>query len=285
MSKKINENNYTVYMHISPSGKRYIGITSVSPKKRWQNGFGYKGQVFYKAIEKYGWDNIEHIIIETNLSQDEACRLEIDLIKQYKTTDSNYGYNVSLGGDKTTLGYHHTNETKIKMSQKAKERFLDKTKHPCYGIHRYGEDSSMFGKKHSKETKEKISKNHADVSGDKNPFYNKHHTEESKKKISLSHIGKKHYMSKECKEKMILSSKQKCCIPILCTTNNTVYASSYDAARELGLYQSNISSVCKKKLKTTGGYCFEYYDINKQYDNIFLSDEFIKIFLNCESKE
>ena len=132
MSKKINENNYTVYMHISPSGKRYIGITSVSPKKRWQNGFGYKGQVFYKAIEKYGWDNIEHIIIETNLSQDEACRLEIDLIKQYKTTDSNYGYNVSLGGDKTTLGYHHTNETKIKMSQKAKERFLDKTKHPVF---------------------------------------------------------------------------------------------------------------------------------------------------------
>ena len=179
-----------------------------------------------------------------------------------------------------TLDYSSFDKEKAKMSQKAKERFLDKTKHPCYGIHRYGEDSSMFGKKHSKETKEKISKNHADVSGDKNPFYNKHHTEESKKKISLSHIGKKHYMPKECKEKMILASKQKCCIPILCTTNNTVYASSSDAARELGLYQSNISSVSKKKLKTTGGYCFEYYDINKQYDNIFLSDEFIKIFLN-----
>ena len=54
---------------------------------------------------------------------------------------------------------------------------------------------------------------------------------------------------------------------------------------DTGSYQSNISSVCKKKLKTTGGYCFEYYDINKQYDNIFLSDEFIKIFLNYESKE
>ena len=43
--------NYTVYMHISPSGKRYIGITSVKPKYRWRNGKGYETQIFYRAIE------------------------------------------------------------------------------------------------------------------------------------------------------------------------------------------------------------------------------------------
>lgn len=31
---------YTIYKHISPSNKAYIGITSQQPNKRWQNGYG-----------------------------------------------------------------------------------------------------------------------------------------------------------------------------------------------------------------------------------------------------
>ena len=30
--------NYTVYMHVSPSGKRYIGITGQSIERRWGSG-------------------------------------------------------------------------------------------------------------------------------------------------------------------------------------------------------------------------------------------------------
>lgn len=30
----MNENNYVVYRHTSPSGKVYIGITSKKPEKR-----------------------------------------------------------------------------------------------------------------------------------------------------------------------------------------------------------------------------------------------------------
>lgn len=34
---------YVIYMHISPSRKRYIGITSQIPEKRWhKDGSGYK---------------------------------------------------------------------------------------------------------------------------------------------------------------------------------------------------------------------------------------------------
>ena len=33
---------YTVYKHISPSNKVYIGITSIDPKQRWNSGHGYK---------------------------------------------------------------------------------------------------------------------------------------------------------------------------------------------------------------------------------------------------
>ena len=32
--------NYTVYMHISPSGKKYIGITGQSVERRWGNSVG-----------------------------------------------------------------------------------------------------------------------------------------------------------------------------------------------------------------------------------------------------
>ena len=44
---------WTVYEHITPSGKRYIGITSQKPEKRWSNGRGYdKGSAFRRAIDK-----------------------------------------------------------------------------------------------------------------------------------------------------------------------------------------------------------------------------------------
>ena len=58
-------------MHISPSNKKYIGITKQKVNKRWKNGNGYKTQqYFYRAIEKYGWDNFQHIIIAKGLTKD-----------------------------------------------------------------------------------------------------------------------------------------------------------------------------------------------------------------------
>ena len=51
---------YTVYKHVSPKGKVYIGITHKYPaEKRWgKNGYGYKTQrAFARAIKKYpDWD-------------------------------------------------------------------------------------------------------------------------------------------------------------------------------------------------------------------------------------
>ena len=49
------EESYTIYRHISPSGKVYVGITSKKPIVRWNNGNGYKRCVLFKrAILKYG---------------------------------------------------------------------------------------------------------------------------------------------------------------------------------------------------------------------------------------
>lgn len=96
---------YTVYKHTSPNGKCYIGITSNNPLIRWSNGNGYSGQpYFFRAIMKYGWDNIKHEILFSDLSKEEACQKEIELIKFHKSNNPNYGYNISTGGEGSNSG-------------------------------------------------------------------------------------------------------------------------------------------------------------------------------------
>lgn len=96
--------NWLVYEHIFPNGKRYIGITSQQPERRWRkDGKGYSRQpIIFNAIIKYGWDNIIHNIITTNLSHEEACKIERELIAKYRTNEKSYGYNYNAGGDQTT---------------------------------------------------------------------------------------------------------------------------------------------------------------------------------------
>lgn len=96
---------FYLYIHIVPKeinsyghDKYYVGITSRHPKIRWMNGLGYKTQMFYRAIEKYGWNNIEHKIIASDLSQTEAEELEKEIILYLKSNQPEYGYNIASGG-------------------------------------------------------------------------------------------------------------------------------------------------------------------------------------------
>lgn len=98
--------NYIIYDHVSPSGKHYIGQTSRDPKYRWANGKGYLNKypdgkyhqpLFARAILKYGWDNFQHNILFTGLSQEEANAKEIELITKYK--EDNKSYNIAAGGE------------------------------------------------------------------------------------------------------------------------------------------------------------------------------------------
>lgn len=100
---------YTVYMHIAPNGKRYVGVTGMSPKKRWGNGINaYSGNIhFCNAIRKYGWENFEHKILATGLSREDASKAEIKCIKHWDLQNPEKGYNVSRGGWASLLGGHH----------------------------------------------------------------------------------------------------------------------------------------------------------------------------------
>lgn len=96
-------NNYCVYEHVFPDGKRYIGITK-DVEHRWQNGTGYSRQKkVYDAILKYGWKNIKHNIIVDGLTSEQAQQIEIYLIKTLNTVDE--GYNTSIGGENITASY------------------------------------------------------------------------------------------------------------------------------------------------------------------------------------
>lgn len=96
---------YVVYMHTNKiNNKKYIGISS-NVNKRWAGkGKNYYDQVFGLAIKKYGWDEFEHEILYENLSKEEACKKEQELIKKYRTTEKDYGYNRSDGGDSGSKG-------------------------------------------------------------------------------------------------------------------------------------------------------------------------------------
>ena len=96
-------NLYTVYLHRNKiNNKEYIGISKNKVETRWRKGKGYTDQIFGKAINKYGWDNFEHFVLHTNLSENEAKRLEQHYIAERNTLIPN-GYNVSPGGETGSL--------------------------------------------------------------------------------------------------------------------------------------------------------------------------------------
>lgn len=111
---------YTVYRHTSPSGKVYIGVTGRRPDERWGlNGNGYKNGIFWKAVKKYGWENIGHEILSEGLTKNEAIAEEVRLIAAYQSNHRNKGYNITDGGEGAS-GFKHSAEAKRKIGAAAK---------------------------------------------------------------------------------------------------------------------------------------------------------------------
>lgn len=128
----MEEKKYTVYVHITPNNKKYYGITGTSLNSRFgKNGYNYKAcTLFYKAIQKYGWDNIKHKIVAHGLTREQAKKLETKLILYYRTNEPEYGYNLTSGG-----------ETNIPNSQT-----IEKMRNALKGIFA-GEKNYFYGKR------------------------------------------------------------------------------------------------------------------------------------------
>ena len=115
--------DYVVYIHQNKiNGKRYIGITNNTSKRWYGKGKKYENcPCFNSAIKKYGWDNFYHVVIVSGLTLEEANLLEQFYIREYRTTEKVYGYNIQSGGHfvPTMLGKHHSEETRKKMRESA----------------------------------------------------------------------------------------------------------------------------------------------------------------------
>lgn len=108
---------FWVYVHTCPNGKKYVGCTTRLPRIRWSKGTGYTSGPFKEAILNFGWDSITHEVFEVK-GKEEMFSKEKELIKLYKTTDPEYGYNCSVGGPGCGRGQKRSEETRKKASRK-----------------------------------------------------------------------------------------------------------------------------------------------------------------------
>lgn len=141
------DNKYSVYCHISPDGKKYVGFTGIPLKTRFGNGKHYsKNSKIGRAIEKYGWDNFQHVILESGLSKEEASQKEEYYIKMYNTMDDRFGYNIATGGIHGKIyGRVLSDETKKKIS------ISNTGKNKRQGIINKLSDTNIAKKNHIKE--------------------------------------------------------------------------------------------------------------------------------------
>jgi group I intron endonuclease len=250
------EKEYTVYKHTAPNGKVYIGITKAEPSKRWKNGNGYKTQVlFYKAIEKYGWNNFKHEILFSNLTKEEAEQREIDLIKQYKSNNPEYGYNIREGGSLSL--WAESSKEKLRLANLGKHLTAETKKK----LHDFN-----IGKKIPEEVKSKISKT---LTGFKRGTF----SEEHRKKLSESLKGRPP-SEKQLKQLLNLAENQKGRnnpnarrVKQFDLKNNYIktWDCISDACKKLGVNtqnSGNISMCCKGTKKTAYGYIWRYVDDN-----------------------
>lgn len=241
-------NNYCVYMHVSPNGKKYIGITRQKPIRRWRKkGQGYKGNLYFtSAIKKYGWDNFEHKILFYELTQKEAEQKEIELIAKYKSSNYKYGYNLDNGGRTVGTLREQTKEKirKINLGKKASE------------VAR--QNMSIAQKERRKHETKKYIKREG-LKGEKNPFYGKHHTEETIKKIREKNSGRNSawWGKKHTKEELQkISNAHKKEVEQIDNNNIVinVYASVLDASEIINCNASGIYKAIKRKSKSHNYY-------------------------------
>lgn len=274
--------NYTIYVHKNKcNNKIYIGQTKTSCEQRWQNGNGYKPCIyFWRAIQKYGWENFEHIILFDGLSKEVADIIEKELIEKYQCQNPQYGYNIRNGGSHGGL----SEESKVKISNANKGRLS-------------GEKNPMYGKPRTEETKNKIRQS---LTGKQGTMLGKHLSEEAKEKLRQYNLGK--VLTQEHKDKISASlkgrqfsdeTKNKISVALLGRTfseehksklsdgrhgANNPYAKSVnqidaktyeiinsfgsiaDASKQTGVRADTISATCRGKQRTAGGYIWEYVE-------------------------
>jgi len=183
----------------------YIGKRRGSEQGRyWGSGLRIK-----RHIKKYGKENFTYDVLRID-NEDKIFKLEERLITNNYIKNNELCLNLAPGGKggfgnmpkdymKGDKNVSKRPEVRVKLSKLMNENhpmvIMSKTNNPNKGRkqseelkrkvsetlkQRYKEGlvNHMKGKKHTLETRQKMSKNHYDVSGKNNPFYGKKHPKE-----------------------------------------------------------------------------------------------------------
>ena len=225
----------------------YVGQT-IHPKGRFNVHIRLSSSndksYFHKALRKYKLENWIYCVLEDNILRENLNMKEQEWIEYY---DSFYcGYNETAGGGQTIF----SEEVKQKMSNSRKGQLV-------------GIRNGMYGKHHSKESREKMSEA---TKGINNPFYGKHRKESTKQKISISNKGKhsfngmygKHH-KESTKQKMSISNKNKSKVNKYDLNGNFIcfYNSITEAMKE-NPKAGHISDVCRGIRKQAAGFIWKY---------------------------
>lgn len=167
------------------TGQIYIG-QSVDIERRFKEHKRYKtkGSYIDGAINKYGCDIFDFIIVYITTDIDLMNELEQYYIWKYNTFFDDNHYNLTSGGDNCIVSFL----SRQKMSIAKQGKYL-------------GKDNPFYGKHHTLETKKHLSDIHHDVNGENNPMYNKKHTFYSKIKMSKARNTSGFYRVSKVKDK------------------------------------------------------------------------------------
>jgi group I intron endonuclease len=194
------------------NNKIYIGQTVRGLEERINEHLRHRTTYFDKMFKKSNVKDFIIEIIDSANSIEELNKKEIYWINKHNSLYPN-GYNMCRGGENTT-GYKHKEESKKKMSISKSKMYL-------------GANNPFFNKTHSKEQKEKWSRDRKGMA---------HLTEEQRNKLKETHVTKK----------------------VKNIDTGEIFVSIKDAANQYNLKATHISRVCKGKRKTTGGFRWSY---------------------------
>jgi len=267
------------------NNKIYIGQTIKSLNTCKRGHFSdarnnrFNGSIFLRAINKYSHNNFFWEELCECFSRKELDIMENFYICFYKSKDLDIGYNLIQGRGRS--GYVLSEDSRKKISRKAKERLSIPENNPMYGKsvsdicgnkiskalkNHYLDNCGTFtNRKHSEKSKKKMS---ISRTGSNNHFYGKELSKEHKQKISNSLKGR--VFSEEHKKKLSntrkgkrLGSENKGSKRYIVTTplgGIELVHGLAEFCRQNNLSQGHMSSCATGKRKTHKGYACRYYE-------------------------
>lgn len=285
-----------IYKYTSPVGKVYIGQTTDEKRRRrtfMNSNKTYGGDKIDRARAKYGPANFNYEVLERiSFSDSSEARDKLDELEEFyiRYYDSfKRGYNMTYGGF-TTRGFRFSAEQKAELSRQRTGRKLrprteeEKAYHSRIMKQRWaskeyrelreqinaleehkrkvseslsGEKNGMYGKKHSKVSREKMSSSRA---GEKHCRFGQSLSDSYRDKIRNSSLEyhRSHRVSDETRKKISEHIKVK----VKQISSDGTFIAEYDsptlAGKTIGIDGSCIVKCCKGKRKSAGGYKWEY---------------------------